>query len=578
MELSLRRYTIDRFEDRDWAVLENDRAETFRVPRTWLPAAVREGDVVKESQTPEGESATSLRFELDPASRDERPAEPERLAESGAASVASAICAAANRSGVSRWQAEQRDGKRRLCQLWRRELRAIQRRVLHESVGESLSMWASTRFAVLISVITFGWASPLVAQTLRIYHIDVEQADAALVVMPNGRTLLVDSGKNGMGQRIRNVMQQAGVTQIDAFVNSHYHEDHFGGIDDLVEMGVPVLESYDRGDKQCCLPQSKKNQPTFKDYMRTVGEDAIALRPGDRIALDPLVTITTISSGGVVIGEAHPVPGAEENDLSVSLLLDFQGFKAFFGGDIEQPTEAKIAALHLVRDVDLYKADHHGSHSSSSQPFMTELNPSVVVISNGSDGLYKHPRQVTLTTYGTLPSTVFQTNKCFQPAPCANVPDMFIADPQTVDQDGTIEIAVDGTTNTYTVRFGTTVAGGFKVKSPMAPPVVTATIVIESLKPNPVGNDEQLEEVTIRNKGTTSVSLVGWTLQDRSGGTWMLVGPLAPNQSRTFLRNGQVMSLNNAGDEIVLLDAASAQRDRFEYSASSEGVAIGTQH
>ena len=27
-------------------------------------------------------------------------------------------------------------------------------------------------------------------------------------------------------------MQQAGVTQIDVFIASHYHEDHYGCIDD----------------------------------------------------------------------------------------------------------------------------------------------------------------------------------------------------------------------------------------------------------------------------------------------------------------------------------------------------------
>jgi hypothetical protein len=42
-------------------------------------------------------------------------------------------------------------------------------------------------------------ARPVGAQTLRIYQIDVEQADAALVVMPNGKALLIDSGKNGTG-------------------------------------------------------------------------------------------------------------------------------------------------------------------------------------------------------------------------------------------------------------------------------------------------------------------------------------------------------------------------------------------
>ena len=53
----------------------------------------------------------------------------------------------------------------------------------------------------LPALLLTGWflvdASPLSAQTLRIYHSDVEQADAALVVMPNGRTPLIDAGRTG---------------------------------------------------------------------------------------------------------------------------------------------------------------------------------------------------------------------------------------------------------------------------------------------------------------------------------------------------------------------------------------------
>src|SRR5687767_3082026 len=113
-----------------------------------------------------------------------------------------------------------------------------------------------TRLAFVLTLATWLTAvSAAGAQTLRIFHIDVEQGDAALIVMPNGKTLLIDSGKNGHGDRIRKVMQQAGVNQIDAFIASHYHEDHFGGIDDLVDANIAVLESYDRGDKECCLPQ-----------------------------------------------------------------------------------------------------------------------------------------------------------------------------------------------------------------------------------------------------------------------------------------------------------------------------------
>jgi hypothetical protein len=64
-------YPIDRFEG-DWAVLEKEDASTFNVPRDWLPSAASEGDVVKTSSTSEDASARTIRFELDPAARDER--------------------------------------------------------------------------------------------------------------------------------------------------------------------------------------------------------------------------------------------------------------------------------------------------------------------------------------------------------------------------------------------------------------------------------------------------------------------------------------------------------------------------
>lgn len=72
-------------------------------------------------------------------------------------------------------------------------------------------------------------AHPTTGQTLRIYHIDVDQADLTLLVSPAGDTLLADSGRNGHGSRIRAVMQAAGVTQIDHFVATHYHDGRYGG-------------------------------------------------------------------------------------------------------------------------------------------------------------------------------------------------------------------------------------------------------------------------------------------------------------------------------------------------------------
>ena len=66
------RYTIDRFENGEWAVLENDRGRTFSVPREWLPSTAREGDVLTTIEIAEGAGTRTIRFELDPGARDEQ--------------------------------------------------------------------------------------------------------------------------------------------------------------------------------------------------------------------------------------------------------------------------------------------------------------------------------------------------------------------------------------------------------------------------------------------------------------------------------------------------------------------------
>jgi hypothetical protein len=75
------RYTIDRFEGTTWAVLEDEDAKTFLVPRRWLPTEAREGDVVIETQQAPDADTVSVRLDLDPAAREERLKKMERLRE-----------------------------------------------------------------------------------------------------------------------------------------------------------------------------------------------------------------------------------------------------------------------------------------------------------------------------------------------------------------------------------------------------------------------------------------------------------------------------------------------------------------
>ena len=66
------RYTLDRVESGNWAVLEDEHATTFRVPRAWLPPDTREGDVVTVSAEASEPGAAVLRFVLDADARAEQ--------------------------------------------------------------------------------------------------------------------------------------------------------------------------------------------------------------------------------------------------------------------------------------------------------------------------------------------------------------------------------------------------------------------------------------------------------------------------------------------------------------------------
>ena len=394
------------------------------------------------------------------------------------------------------------------------------------------------------------------AQSLRIYHIDVEQGDSTLFVSPNGNTLLVDSGKNGHGPRIKAIMTQAGVNRIDHFVATHYHEDHFGGIDDLAsDPEITIVNSYDRGDK-LFLPQNKLNEETYIDYENAVGKNADQLTRGETIPLDPEMQVLCVAAGGTVLGEVHEVHAGHENDMSIVLLIKYGNFRYFIGGDIEVTTEGKLADRDLVLDVDVYQANHHGSHTSSSLAFMQDMSPTLIVISNGNHGNHQHPRKHTLNTYENLTPVpiVLQTNKYFKGKQGGNVEDEFIADLETSDQDGTILINVDKTSSSYTVSYRDK-SLSFNIKNTTS---LSSSIVIESVLPNPAGNDRKNEKINILNKGSTSINLNGWVIRDDRGKVWSLnsLGDISGGQSKTIVRNGMPMSLHNSGDEIILLNSS----------------------
>src|SRR4029450_6020594 len=101
---------------------------------------------------------------------------------------------------------------------------------------------------VLLPSFAHAQTRPAAAKPLTIYYIDTEGGQSTLFVAPTGETLLGDTGNPGARDtdRIQLAMADAGVTQIDHLVLTHYHVDHIGGLEELAKR-VTIKHFYDHG-------------------------------------------------------------------------------------------------------------------------------------------------------------------------------------------------------------------------------------------------------------------------------------------------------------------------------------------
>jgi len=311
----------------------------------------------------------------------------------------------------------------------------------------------STKLPALAALFLVCLAPVVSAQdTLTIHHLDVDTGDATLLIMPNGKTLLVDAGLDGAASRvIAPFLRDLEITSLDAFVLTHYDSDHMGGVDKLVlpqEEAILVETWFDR-DEWEFLPEKKRKAKQFEQYTEAA-ETPTQLQPGQRLRLDDEVTIVVVAVNGHVRGAVNKYPHPpNENDYSIALLVSYRGFNYFIAGDLTAIVEERLVREAALGDIDVYKVSHHGSETSSTPPFLALIRPEVAVISNGDHAGFNHPRQAVLDNLNAIPNIeIYQTNKLTKlinphsGLVGGNVPDEFIADLETNEDDGTITIVV----------------------------------------------------------------------------------------------------------------------------------------
>src|SRR5215813_4632013 len=163
----------------------------------------------------------------------------------------------------------------------------------------------------ILSAVLLSAASAAAQQrtTLDIYVTDVEGGNATLFVTPSGESVLIDTGNLVGAQRdagrIMDAVKDARLTQIDHLILTHYHADHFGGMEELSKQ-IPIKEFIDHGrNLQTGVGADWERDVYPKLYAK--GKHTVA-KPGDKIAMKD-VDITVITSNGETI-QNKPLRGA----------------------------------------------------------------------------------------------------------------------------------------------------------------------------------------------------------------------------------------------------------------------------
>ena len=290
---------------------------------------------------------------------------------------------------------------------------------------------AAAVFALAVTMTLLLW-HPFPPDThpgqLEMTAIDVGQGDSILVVFPDGKRMLVDGGGiPAFGHQSRSQLDigedvvapylwDRALRRLDVIALSHAHEDHIGGLPALVndfqprELWTGVTPDY----------------PAWRAVQQKAAENAVKIVP--------LHAPSRFSFGGAELEVLAPFPDyvpsdTPKNNDSLVLRIRYGRHSFLLPGDAERQIEWRMLGERELVRTDVLKVAHHGSRTSTTEEFLTAVNPTYAVISDGFENSYGHPNRDVIERLGEHHAAILRT-----------------------DQDGLVTIRSDGrrlTVETY---------------------------------------------------------------------------------------------------------------------------------
>lgn len=231
-------------------------------------------------------------------------------------------------------------------------------------------------FYLNIILLIIIYISPYLNSNFEVVMFEVGEADCHLIKYPyNKNTILIDTGKNEY--KIKNevipYLKSIGIKKIDYLIITHGDLDHIGG-------SITLINNFQV--KNVIL-----NKGTFTDLEKEL------IKNLNKKKIPYQININKINLSNHTIYLLNNTKYNNENDNSIITYLTYQKYKFLYMGDASITTEDNLLENYNLNNISILKVGHHGSNTSSSKDFISQINPSISLISVGENNIYHHPNK-----------------------------------------------------------------------------------------------------------------------------------------------------------------------------------------
>ena len=239
-------------------------------------------------------------------------------------------------------------------------------------------------FILSLSVFIYGYREYKVLgyQLDQISFFNIGQGDASLITSKRGDRIIIDCGPSSKIIDQLETKLSFWSQHIDMLIITHGDRDHYGGCKDIIErfqvnkvMINGVFDSKNKSYQELLELIKSKNIQILPAIQNTY------INLGSSIELQLLNPATNLWGQDI----------RDDNTESIVILLRSKNQNILLTGDADEKTETKILKEYPQLDIDILKAGHHGSKTSSSEQFLDAITPKQVIISAGANNSYNHP-------------------------------------------------------------------------------------------------------------------------------------------------------------------------------------------